>query len=169
MAQLFQYIPCYGLSCEVTKRRTIRESFQYIPCYGLSFATLSGIIPATLFQYIPCYGLSRGRRGIGRKKKISIHPMLRFIKRNTCHYPDGKGISIHPMLRFIKERKEKDEITRLFQYIPCYGLSIKSCPLSFEIRNFNTSHVTVYLKGIGVVKKQDANFNTSHVTVYHHI
>ena len=54
----------------------------------------------------------------------------------------------------------------VFQYIPCYGLSLPKARLLSNIYYFNTSHVTVYLVGGGNMEFLRLNFNTSHVTVY---
>ena len=54
----FQYIPCYGLSCNHQHQEIYMHIFQYIPCYGLSFGYIVKSFHAIQFQYIPCYGLS---------------------------------------------------------------------------------------------------------------
>mgnify|MGYP001779365904 CR=1 FL=1 len=75
---------------------------------------------------------------------ISIHLMLRFIRFPRQWKRLEFRISIHLMLRFI------------------YMLSCL-----YEIyRNFNTSHVTVYLKNSALKLGTTMYFNTSHVTVY---
>ena len=119
----------------------------------------------SLFQYIPCYGLSGTSFAMVADSDISIHPMLRFIK--------YRYLFLLP--------------TYWFQYIPCYGLSITMKWKNGRLLNFNTSHVTVYLRriiGIEVRKRISIHpmlrfiyififtdffrqhFNTSHVTVY---
>ncbi len=97
---LFQYIPCYCLSC-VRFWKSIRriisihpmllfidfrplfslyiQKFQYIPCYCLSCSKFIISIKIPQFQYIPCYCLSSTRWIPFKKFKISIHPMLLFI------------------------------------------------------------------------------------------
>ena len=48
------------------------------------------------------------------------------------------------MLRFIEVLSTKTDVTPLFQYIPCYGLSdYDRAPPDGNV-DFNTSHVTVY-------------------------
>ena len=78
----------------------------------------------------------------------------------------GRKISIHPMLRFIRYIPSNCSSSCEFQYIPCYGLS--SCSFVMYPCNmyFNTSHVTVYLGQTRIIRLQDFYFNTSHVTVY---
>ena len=101
-----------------------------------------------------------------RMERISIHPMLRFIKptpRNgdammifqyiPCYglsYRGGRPAVIISKFQYIpcyglsRPRDRNNYALREFQYIPCYGLSIEK-NLEIEIRtNFNTSHVTVY-------------------------
>ena len=92
------------------------------------------------------------------------------------------------MLRFIAITLFDRNVLSIFQYIPCYGLSVSascsgSASCSFQYipcyglsqtgfakdrskDDFNTSHVTVYHpteKGVICVNRY---FNTSHVTVY---
>ena len=106
--------------------------------------------------------------GVGSwfRSQISIHPMLRFIIMYVCSKLSECFISIHPMLRFI----------------------ISATDGTLFFKNFNTSHVTVYLHwctehkpcffifqyipcyglssntSCGSIALTD--FNTSHVTVY---
>ena len=54
-----------------------------------------------------------------------------------------------------------------FQYISCYCLSDLQIFLLHCLRNFNTSHVTVYRFPPGFTISVNRYFNTSHVTVYH--
>ena len=53
-----------------------------------------------------------------------------------------------------------------FQYISCYCLSDLQIFLLHCLRNFNTSHVTVYRFCFVPAAAVRDNFNTSHVTVY---
>ena len=53
-----------------------------------------------------------------------------------------------------------------FQYISCYCLSDLQIFLLHCLRNFNTSHVTVYRFPPGFTISVNRYFNTSHVTVY---
>ena len=50
--------------------------------------------------------------------------MLRFISWVSTYQKCHSNISIHPMLRFIFQNAHKSRRDLLFQYIPCYGLSI---------------------------------------------
>ena len=97
--------------------------------------SLSLTIPSTKFQYISCYGLSslasydvalnpdfntshvtvyqRSGWWINRRKKISIHLMLRFIKRCVYCSCEILCISIHLMLRFIGAEHKPDCINEL--------------------------------------------------------
>ena len=128
-------------------RKNLPETgqFQYIPCYGLSPKVQQYIDRVESFQYIPCYGLSA--LGAGLRE-----PPLYF---NTSHvtvyplwapgYESRRFISIHPMLRFIKQKRQKNSDHPIFQYIPCYGLSLTFLDSTPNMFHFNTSHVTVYL------------------------
>ena len=113
--------------------------------------------------------------------------MLRFIKKLCKFYSVTFTISIHLMLRFILSRTSVAGNVSSFQYISCYGLSKKFSGIRRKRRDFNTSHVTVYLQpGVKIDYKtgfqyiscyglsspfasifaQICYFNTSHVTVY---
>ena len=104
----FQYISCYGLSNKCTYSGNEVTIFQYISCYGLSgklhhtrsdrthFNTShvtvyrrshSILRYITQFQYISCYGLSFSAATEARKRKISIHLMLRFIHHTAPWHP----------------------------------------------------------------------------------
>ena len=77
-----------------------------------------------VFQYISCYCLSETSILSLQKSRISIHLMLLFI--------------------FIFRKVAKHIIA--FQYISCYCLSLVKALKSGAKKDFNTSHVTVYLK-----------------------
>ena len=141
----FQYIPCYGLSKGECCKVVVISPFQYIPCYGLS-ALGAGLREPPLYfntSHVTVYQTEASKEF--RSSHISIHPMLRFIKRNSMETPSTASISIHPMLRFIDILRTYMKEYIEFQYIPCYGLSL----------------------GISIVNQDGSNFNTSHVTVYH--
>ena len=119
--------------------------------------------------------------------KISIHPMLRFIKEAPHYDWQGKHFNTSHVTVY-QEDREKLFMNQKFQYIPCYGLSrhdggIVEIDANFNtshvtvyramaedtprlVFHFNTSHVTVYLHNIHLIKILNNNFNTSHVTVY---
>ena len=78
----------------------------------------------------------------------------------------GRKISIHPMLRFILNCDILINSSFSFQYIPCYGLSTLARILSKRENDFNTSHVTVYRNTMYTAAVNVNHFNTSHVTVY---
>ena len=108
-------------------------------------ATSKLTTPQDRFQYISCYGLSCNQQTDNTTGQISIHLMLRFIRRRGTRPEYANCISIHLMLRFINT-----EITKT----------------SFRLY-FNTSHVTVYQYQMKHESGENNNFNTSHVTVYH--
>ena len=162
----FQYIPCYGLSKGECCKVVVISPFQYIPCYGLS-ALGAGLREPPLYfntSHVTVYQTEASKEF--RSSHISIHPMLRFIKRNSMETPSTASISIHPMLRFIDILRTYMKEYIEFQYIPCYGLSSNTSCGSIALTDFNTSHVTVYLGcnlSAGIFL---SDFNTSHVTVY---
>ena len=83
-----------------------------------------------MFQYISCYSLSNCAAISPGCLIVSIHLMLLFIVAyQTC------------------KRNRTCEI--LFQYISCYSLSEMHRVDRKLSRGFNTSHVTLYLRGGG--------------------
>ena len=70
------------------------------------------------------------------------------------------------MLLFIDKYHEKYKKKYKFQYISCYCLSTLVAKQDCLKKNFNTSHVTVYLFYSPCLECFCYDFNTSHVTVY---
>ena len=147
---------------------------------------VSGFLPH-LFQYISCYCLSRAVKSFYRTIQYfnTSHVTVYQGKRLRCGRP--QSISIHLMLLFIvvrkaawlRERKISIHLMLLFINV------LKSVHITYH--NFNTSHVTVYLRcfmrssilfqfqyiscyclsaNILAIFHYFYNFNTSHVTVY---
>ena len=185
----FQYIPCYGLSKGECCKVVVISPFQYIPCYGLS-ALGAGLREPPLYfntSHVTVYQTEASKEF--RSSHISIHPMLRFIKRNSMETPSTASISIHPMLRFILKFKAMQNVFHTisihpmlrfidilrtymkeyieFQYIPCYGLS--SARQMERYFSKISIHPMLRFISIGVLNINLASlyFNTSHVTVYH--
>ena len=151
----------------LAKRRNI---FQYIPCYGLSHPFIAS---AHCFHYFNTSHVTVYQYGASALDFSKEHFNTSHV---TVYHPDTKKvdiikwISIHPMLRFIKEIAEMFLKAFEFQYIPCYGLPpFQSNPLkkstifqyipcyglsnlwpdnSSSFQHFNTSHVTVYQIGV---------------------
>ena len=97
---------------------------------------------------------------------ISIHPMLRFIKKSDDIGCKPCVFQYIPCYGLSKEYAKSEKQINAFQYIPCYGLSQTGFAKDRSKDDFNTSHVTVYHpteKGVICVNRY---FNTSHVTVY---
>ena len=164
-SDLFQYISCYCLSCQMQWLQLVLYISIHLMLLFI-FTASDGCFIHKLFQYISCYCLS--------KCGISVYvPTLDF---NTSHvtvyrsilckstYPNY--ISIHLMLLFIREKEQKAEeiyyfntshvtvyrgVPALtiffpkFQYISCYCLSPIDIAADSTVLYFNTSHVTVYL------------------------
>ena len=105
---------CYGKHC---------AKFQYISCYGLSFSPQDrsqekknfNTSHVTVYQDVTLY--------IQPSYLISIHLMLRFIRRQIWKDAGMDFISIHLMLRFISAHMFLYACASSFQYISCYGLS----------------------------------------------
>ena len=100
----------------------------YLSYFNTSHVTvylirLSTISLTSIFQYISCYCLSILVLFHSENEFISIHLMLLFIKQKHRTGRRKHGISIHLMLLFISALAS-------FVLLP---------------RDFNTSHVTVYL------------------------
>ena len=103
------------------------------------------MVSNTVFQYISCCSLSMKTLLLGFPSSVvSIHLMLQFINIIV--------IGFNSIL--------------LFQYISCCSLSQFADEAAKESRCFNTSHVVVYLPGVGQQRFYHKGFNTSHVVVY---
>ena len=118
---LFQYISCYCLSFLLFNQSHIHLHFNtsHVTVYLNGKKTPCKI---NEFQYISCYCLSQSSSVHSLPDSISIHLMLLFISGNYWKLVHGSG----------------------FQYISCYCLSQPPRHLHYQLRNFNTSHVTVY-------------------------
>ena len=107
----------------------------WIPWSSVSIHLMLLFIEGTLeleleddaFQYISCYSLSHS----GNRTE------------------DYSGVSIHLMLLFIGKELGYGSCEILFQYISCYSLSEMHRVDRKLSRGFNTSHVTLYLRGGG--------------------
>ena len=118
----FQYISCYGLSCNAIIKRFLGTDFNtsHVTVYQkdkcrrkrrrlisihlmLRFIDFSTGKVKVLhkFQYISCYGLSLPGLYYKNRLHISIHLMLRFILPECPTIFLIVVISIHLMLRFI--------------------------------------------------------------------
>ena len=75
-------------------------------------------------------------------------------------------VSIHHMLLFIVIAYAADGITKLFQYITCYSLSLTNNTNITYGGSFNTSHVTLSPTQTTYIAWMYYRFNTSHVTLY---
>jgi len=142
----FQYISCYGLSCDLLQGKGFSLKFQYISCYGLSYTAGAEGWNCIRFNtsHVTVYrmGIYKGRC----IRRVSIHLMLRFIItiRNIT-----KDTMMFQYISCYGLSTEKDYISRnrlVFQYISCYGLSVIRMKTVKFILSFNTSHVTVYLQ-----------------------
>ena len=165
--QSFQYISCYCLSHKEYEGWYESIKFQYISCYCLSVTSLYSIYVMHISIHLMLLFICGTVTGHDRCHQISIHLMLLFICRmvsnldnwiyfNTSHvtvYPYWKItsyylslISIHLMLLFILAFFHCFSAPSLFQYISCYCLSKDKREPQQVQTDFNTSHVTVYLK-----------------------
>ena len=170
MTYEFQYISCYSLS---------ERSFRPGKCYHVSIHLMllfiikasNEFVKMAKFQYISCYSLSTFwtymntleqrfntshvtlyRRDVGTWTWgwcVSIHLMLLFIGKELGYGSSGMWVSIHLMLLFIISKQRNRTCEILFQYISCYSLSEMHRVDRKLSRGFNTSHVTLYLRGGG--------------------
>ena len=141
----FQYISCYCLSWFL--HRQVLSSWHFntshVTVYQNSTPSFNLI---SKFQYISCYCLS-SKASQGRcNKEISIHLMLLFISCNRT--PTASDASFQYISCYCLSFPLVILPTSVssFQYISCYCLSRWFVPPFFFSINFNTSHVTVYLK-----------------------
>ena len=125
----------------------------------------------------------------GKRVKISIHPMLRFIKVsmfllvwqrnfNTSHVTVYRHCSRkrHQTISYFNTshvtvyhaRNAEIVIRTKISIHPMLRFIKMRLPKPYSGRYFNTSHVTVYLETINDLD-HDVDFNTSHVTVYLHL
>ena len=74
--------------------------------------------------------------------------MLLFILRKQTEARNGTQISKHLMLLFIKLKKLYELYATKFQNISCYCLSFLPRIQTFDLRDFKTSHVIVYLLSV---------------------
>ena len=172
---------------ESSEKGTASKTFQYISYFYLSEAQFLDAFKAAIFQYISCFYLSYSEFIEVGIKHISIHLMFLFIKAGCLENDKIYGISIHPMFLFIKislnllrtishfntshvsiylNGKFHIRIIFIFQYIPCFYLSIGALTSMITEINFNTSHVSIYQPENSAVPKAFTNFNTSHVSIY---
>ena len=119
------------------------DSFQYIPCYCLSISKI--ILKIKHFYF--------------NTSHVTVYPQC---IRNLPHF---LFISIHPMLLFITEATRRAIYKYEFQYIPCYCLSCRL--FSFNSKFSISIHpmLLFILRTVAVLCTAD-HFNTSHVTVY---
>ena len=129
----------------------------WIPWSSVSIHLMLLFIEGTLeleleddaFQYISCYSLSHSGNRTEDYSGVSIHLMLLFIGKELGYGSSGMWVSIHLMLLFIISKQRNRTCEILFQYISCYSLSEMHRVDRKLSRGFNTSHVTLYLRGGG--------------------
>ena len=101
-----------------------------------------------------------------RDSIISIHPMLRFIPRDSCRKKSVKNFNTSHVTVY---RTHPVDIIPHFQHFNTSHVTVyhlKMQLLSLKKGDFNTSHVTVYQIVRWRMLRKIQNFNTSHVTVY---
>ena len=141
---MFQYIPCYSLSCH----DFIEFCFFVVSIHPmLLFIWMWGYQNwlTFVFQYIPCYSLSIFLKSPPVYNGVSIHPMLLFIGYSFLmrkQFP----VSIHPMLLFIRAIIHRSSGARLVSIHPMLLFICDQADLVLWECGFNTSHVTLYQK-----------------------
>ena len=164
IAFVFQYISCYSLSMISSVHLKITKCFNtsHVTLYRQSISLLHLYLK---FQYISCYSLSIIETLWNVKKFVSIHLMLLFIELGRIAREAAYRVSIHLMLLFIMFLDSFLRTISAFQYISCYSLSSTGMSdpcqplvsihlmllfimcyhrMSFFVKGFNTSHVTLY-------------------------
>ena len=104
----------------LAKRRNI---FQYIPCYGLSHPFIAS---AHCFHYFNTSHVTvyhPDTKKVDIIKWISIHPMLRFIKEIAEMFLKAFEFQYIPCYGLPPFQSNPLKKSTIFQYIPCYGLS----------------------------------------------
>ena len=171
VTQMFQYISCYSLSGSIGELSVVNRLFQYISCYSLSIKTMvsvgirkvsihlmllfigllqSNSEPHSPFQYISCYSLSE-------VSAIIAGPITRFNTSHVTLYPstyrkeNGMKLFQYISCYSLSYVNKKDKsIIQMFQYISCYSLSNYTENIMEDKASFNTSHVTLYLRELGI-------------------
>ena len=144
----FQYISCYSLSKQTNKDEWFRGVSIHLMLLFIE-GTLELELEDDAFQYISCYSLSHSGNRTEDYSGVSIHLMLLFIGKELGYGSSGMWVSIHLMLLFIISKQRNRTCEILFQYISCYSLSEMHRVDRKLSRGFNTSHVTLYLRGGG--------------------
>ena len=128
----------------------------YILCFNTSHVTLylckkektkEGV---KKFQYISCYSLSE-------VSAIIAGPITRFNTSHVTLYPstyrkeNGMKLFQYISCYSLSYVNKKDKsIIQMFQYISCYSLSNYTENIMEDKASFNTSHVTLYLRELGI-------------------
>ena len=167
----FQYISYYSLSITIQNqfgfqysfntshvtlyRLSYRNSYQLHLGFNTSHVTLY-LIPVSCtaknskFQYISCYSLSE-------VSAIIAGPITRFNTSHVTLYPstyrkeNGMKLFQYISCYSLSYVNKKDKsIIQMFQYISCYSLSNYTENIMEDKASFNTSHVTLYLRELGI-------------------
>ena len=107
--------------------RFFHHTFQYIPCYGLSQCSALLRLLSAYFNtsHVTVYPMAKSLIHIIPTDFNTSHVTVYHYSVEICQA--GRKISIHPMLRFIIHFARDINIFTPFQYIPCYGLSREKC------------------------------------------
>ena len=107
-------------------------------------------LPSIMFQYISCYSLSE-------VSAIIAGPITRFNTSHVTLYPstyrkeNGMKLFQYISCYSLSYVNKKDKsIIQMFQYISCYSLSNYTENIMEDKASFNTSHVTLYLRELGI-------------------
>ena len=142
-------------------------SFQYIVCFGSTCDWVPYILNIKQFQYIVCFGSTPyANKKQMLKKSISIHRMFRFYKKSfqatqqTIFYFNTSYVSV--LLDIINTLSEH---YGLFQYIVCFGSTDKNRYICISWIEFQ------YIVCFGSTSEVEEGwikliyFNTSYVSV----
>ena len=165
----------------------IYEAFQYISCYCLSVHSpprLVGILISIhlMLLFIVLAHTQKLKGANFNTSHVTVYRGATITRTQSGKYFNTSHVTVYR----IPDTDEAFEM--VFQYISCYCLSnsiqpLKSLFVKFQyiscyclsdlqifllhcLRNFNTSHVTVYRFPPGFTISVNRYFNTSHVTVY---
>ena len=162
----FQYISCYCLSQHCSQFPVNSPNFntshvtvyRFPPGFTISVNRYFNTSHVTVYR-----GATITRTQSGKYFNTSHVTVYRIPDTDEAFEMVFQYISCYCLSNSIQPLKS---LFVKFQYISCYCLSDLQIFLLHCLRNFNTSHVTVYRFPPGFTISVNRYFNTSHVTVY---
>ena len=184
---VFQYISCYCLSMSLSFVTLDFANFNtshvtVYPCTYRNHIVYNTISIHLMLLFIPIPAVNPTNQSNFNTSHVTVYRGATITRTQSGKYFNTSHVTVYR----IPDTDEAFEM--VFQYISCYCLSnsiqpLKSLFVKFQyiscyclsdlqifllhcLRNFNTSHVTVYRFPPGFTISVNRYFNTSHVTVY---